>query len=140
MAEMTVPVKRPGIITFIGVLILINATVAAVSAIVAFIALAQGSDEFTDTQLWTAAIVETMVAALAFIVASYLLSGSRAARGFVTIVVILRMIASAVVIVTHHSGGYLALGVIGAVFGVVILWALYVHEGAVAYFEGSEVE
>ena len=57
-----------------------------------------------------------------------------------TIVVVLRMIASAIVIATHHSGGYLALGVIGAVFGVVILWALYVHEGAAAYFEASTVE
>lgn len=139
MAEVTAPGRRPGIITFIGVLILINGTVAAVSAVVAFVALAQGSNEFTDTQLWTAAIVETTVAALAFIVASYLMSGSKAARGFVTIVVVLRMIASAVVIVTHHNGGYMALGVIGAVFGVVILWALYVHEGAVAYFDASKI-
>lgn len=140
MAETTPAVKRPGIVSFIGFLIMISATVAAVSAVVAFIALAQGSDEFTDTQLWTAGIVEAMVAALGFIVATYLMSGSRAARGFVTVIVVLRMIASAVVIATHHSGGYLALGVIGAVFGVVILWALYVHEGAVAYFEGSEIE
>ena len=131
--------KRPGIITFIGVLLMISATIAAVSAIAAFIALAQGDSEFTNNQLWTVGIVEAMVAALGFIVATYLMSGSKSARGFIAIIVVIRMVATVLVMLTHHDGGFLMVGLLGAVIGVLILWALYVHEASVAYFEGSDV-
>ena len=131
--------SRPGIITFIGVLLMIKATIAAVAAVAAFIALAQGDSQFSDTVLWTTAIVEAMVAALGFIVATYLMGGSKSARGFVAIIVGIRIVATVIVMLTHHEGGYLLVSLLGAVIGVLILWALYAHEGSVAYFEGSEV-
>lgn len=133
------PTKPPGIVTFIGILLLINATIAAVAAVAAFIALGQGDSVFTDTALWTVGIVESMVAILGFIVASFLMNGSKSARGLVAIVVGLRIIATVIVMLTHHEGGFLATGLLGAVIGVLILWALYVHEASVEYFEDSTV-
>ena len=132
--------QRPGIITFIGVLLYIKAALAAVASVAAFVA--RGSNEaaqagLSDDILLTAGITEGIAALLLLLVAMNLMSGSRGARFFVALVVGIRLALVVWVMLTHHTGGYLWNGIIAAAFALFILWALYGDQRSEEYFEGQ---
>ena len=132
--------QRPGIITFIGVLLYIKAALAAVASIAAFVA--RGSNEaaqagLSDDILLTAGITEGIAALLLLLVAMNLMGGSRGARFFVALVVGIRLALVVWVMLTHHTGGYLWNGIIATAFALFILWALYGDQRSEEYFEGQ---
>jgi methylthioribose-1-phosphate isomerase len=46
-------------------------------------------------------------------------------------------VATVVLMLTHHTGGYLAVSAFGAAIGVIILWALFADKDSTAYFDGT---
>jgi hypothetical protein len=133
-----VEIKRPGVVTFIGVLLYIKAALAAVGSIAAWVTVgsdAAASAGISDSALQQAGIAEAIAAVLLFIAAWYLMSGSNGARLVVAVVVGIRLVLIVWIMLTHHTGGYLFLGLISAGFAIFILWALYGDEKANEYFE-----
>lgn len=128
--------QRPGIITFIGWLLIIKSAMAAVAAIFAFFGFFTDNTGLSDSQLITVGVVEALVAILLLWAGNNLLSGDKSARTLVGVVVGIRLVATVVVMLTHHSGGFLSVSLLGAAIGVLVLWALYAHQGSVDYFEG----
>lgn len=132
-----VETRRPGIITFIAWLLIIKSAMAAVTAIFAFFGFFTEDTGLSDAQLFTAGIVEVGVAIILLWAGNNLLMGSKGARTFVGVVVGIRLVATVVVMLTHHSGGYLSVSLLGAAIGVLALWSLYAHQASVDYFEGA---
>lgn len=131
-------VKRPGVITFIGVLIYISAAMAAIASIAAF--LGKGTAEaaalgLSDTSLVTAGVVEAIIAVLMVLTAYYLMSGSKGARLVVAVVMGIRLVAVVWIMLTHHVGGFLWSGLLSAAFALFVLWALYGDDRSEEYFE-----
>lgn len=132
--------KRPGVITFIGILLYIKAAVAGIVSVAAFLgkgtdrALAAGLSD--NTLLWTG-IIEAILAVLLVLVAMSLMSGSKGSRLLIGIVMGIRIAATAWVMVTHHDSGFIWTGVFTVGFAMFILWALYGNDKSEAYFEGS---
>lgn len=132
-----VETRRPGIITFIAWLLIIKSAMAAVTAIFAFFGFFTEDTHLSDAQLLTAGVVEALVAIILLWAGNNLLAGAKNARTFVGIVVGIRLVATVVVLLTHHSGGYLSVTLLGATIGVLALWSLYAHQASVDYFEGA---
>lgn len=129
--------ERPGIVTFIGWIVLIKSAMAAVAAIFAFFGIFTDNTGLSDAQLLTVGVVEALVAILLLWAGNSLMSGNKNARTFVGVVLGIRLVASAIVILTHHEAGYLSLSLLGGAIAVLALWALYAHDSSVEYFEGS---
>lgn len=128
---------RPGVVTFIGWIILIKSAMAAVAAIFAFFGVFTDNTGLSDSQLIVVGTVEALLAILLFWAGNTLMSGNRSARTFVGVVLGLRLIATTVVVLTHHEAGYLTLSLLGAAIAVLALWALYAHDSSVEYFEAG---
>jgi hypothetical protein len=136
----TLSVKRPGVITFIGIVLYIKAAIALVVGIALLVernnsALLEATGRDGDYILGTA-IGEFIAAALLFLVASAIMSGAKWARLATAIVVGLNMALVSWWMITHFGGGlqWRALLTIG--LGIFVLWALYGNEQSDAYFEG----
>ena len=129
--------KRPGVITFIGILLYIKAAVAVIVAIAAF--LGKGTDRalaagLSDSTMLTTGIVEALLAVLLVLVAMSLMSGSRGARLLIAIVMGLRIAATTWLMVTHHDSGFIWTGIFTVAFALFILWALYGNDKSEEYF------
>jgi hypothetical protein len=131
-------VRRPGVVTFVAVVVLIQAAMAAAVALVT-IGLA-GDDRVQEATglgtgglVWTG-ILEALVAVILFVVAGGLLSGAQGARLFVAIVQGIRMVSAVVLMIIHHTGGYLYNALIAVIIGIFVLWALYVYPSADEFF------
>lgn len=141
---MTEPtVRRPGMVTLIGVIVYIQAAMAAVSAIVTFSL--SGSDRVqaavgltTAGMVWTG-IWEAIMAVLLFLVAGGIMRGSSGFRLLVAVVVGLRMVTAVGLVMIHHAGGYLFNGLIAVLLGLFVLWALYGYQPSDDYFARGEV-
>lgn len=136
----TLTVKRPGVVTFVGVVLYIKAVIAAVIGIALLVekdnsalldATGRDGDYITST-----AIGEFVVAVLLFAVAWYLMSGAKGARLAVAIVVGLRMATAVWWMVTHFGGALNWNALIQVGIGIFVLWALYGNDKSDAYFEG----
>jgi hypothetical protein len=131
--------RRPGVVTFIGVILYIQAFLAAVGAVV--IIAFRNTDSVLEatgvssSALLTTGIVEAIVAILLFAVAAGIMGGSRGARLFVAIVTAIRMASALWLIVWHHQGGFLTTGLVYLLIGVFVLWALYGNKDSEEYFE-----
>jgi hypothetical protein len=134
--------RRPGVVTFIGVVLYIYAAMAAVAALVLLIF--SGNDKIQENSaqslglLIGSGIGEAVIAALLFVVAASVMRGAPAARLFVAVVVGLRMAAAVGLMLVHHSGGYLFSGLGYVIVGVFVLWALYAAPGSDEYFSQLE--
>lgn len=133
--------RRPGVVTFVGIVIYIQAVVALAFGIVAFIernnaklSLVTGQ---SDSDLIVTAMVEILLAVALFIVGSGILSGSKGARLFVAIVMGFRIVVSAWWMITHHAGGFHAAGLVTIGVAVFVLWALYAHKESDEFYEGT---
>ena len=128
--------KRPGVITFIGWLLLIKSAMAAVTALFAFVGLFTDGTDLSSDQLLIVGLVEAGIAVLFLWAGQNLLFGNKNARTFIGVIIRIRLVATVVVMLTHHSGGYLAVSMFGAAIGVIALYALFVDKDSTAYFDG----
>jgi len=129
--------ERPGVVTFVGVLVLIKSGIALVTG--SALLISRGSDQaasagLSDSDLVTSAMTEMMAALLLYFVAWYLLKGRKGARLLVAIAVGIQLAATVFFMLQHGDGGYLYTGLISAAFSLFILWALYGDERSNEYF------
>lgn len=138
---MTTPtlVKRPGVVTLLGIVLYIKAAIAlAVGVALLFErenpALLEATGRTSD-EILIAAIAEFVAVLVLFAVASSILSGVKWARLVTAVVVGIRMAISAYWMISHTGGGmqWNALLTIG--LGLFVLWALYADDQSEAYFE-----
>jgi hypothetical protein len=132
--------KRPGVVTFIGVIVLVQAAFGGVAGIV-LIALQSNASVLdataaTKSELLTAGIVSLVIAAVQLFIGLGILGGSRVARGIVAFVQLLNVMAAAWLMFTHHTGAFLWQGVITVAVAVFVLWALF-NERADEYYEAA---
>lgn len=137
-------VRRPGVVTFIGVILYIQAFMAAVATVSLLI----WRDDILDfleregTALSSSAFSGTIIgeaisAALLFFVANGIMRGSNGFRMFVAIIQGLAMVLATYTLIAHHVGSYAYRGVFTLFIGAFVLWALYGNEQSDKYFEGQ---
>ncbi len=131
-------VKRPGVVTFIGVIMLLQATFTIIGGIVVLALNTQDriieQTSLTSSELVVSGVVSLIMGALILLVAFMLLGGSRLARLLVAIVQIVHVAVAAWSMFTHHSSAFLFSGLLSVAIAVFVLWALY-NEKSDEYFE-----
>ncbi len=133
--------RRPGVVTFIGVVIWIQAALAAVAGVAVLIY--RGNADFQSATGQSAdallglAIAEIVIAVLLAWVASAILRGSRGMRMTVGIIMGLRIAASLWFMITHHQGGFLYSGLANIAIALFVLWALFANDKSEEWFEAS---
>jgi hypothetical protein len=136
-------VRRPGVVTFIGAILYIQAFMAATVAIVslAFKGRLDGVTvngvTLSSNGVVATAGIEAVLAVILFIVAAGLMRGSRGYRLFVAVVEGLRMASALVLMIFHSGGAYVDSGLATLLIGTFVLWALYGHEKSEEYFEST---
>lgn len=141
MSSSSEPERRPGVVTFIGIIIVIQGLLAAVAGIV--VLAFNNSDRIqeatnqTSSALVGAGIGELVVSALFLLVGFGVLGGNRGARFLVVLVQGLGMALATWLLLTHHDGGYTTRSLITLAIGTFVIWALYGHEDSDKWFTGS---
>jgi hypothetical protein len=129
--------RRPGIITFIGVLMLLHAALSLVGGVVLVALRTQRrvieQTNLTSEDLLVAGVVALVLGVIYLVVALLLLSGSRVARGLVAAVQILSVMAAAWTMFTHHSEAFLFQALFQVAIAIFVLWALF-NERSEDYF------
>jgi hypothetical protein len=136
-----VAAKRPGVVTLVGIVVYINAAIAAVTATATFLnrndSAWQSAYGQTDSELLVTAVIEGLFAILLFAVASGVMSGVKWARIAVAIVVGLRVAVLTWYMLTHLGNGAFTWNTLVAMsIGLFVLWALYGKDESVTYYEG----
>ena len=141
------PVRRPGVVSFIAVILYVQAFLAAISAVSLLIwrsevlDFLEGEGSPMTGGVFNGTILgETITAVLLFVVASGLMRGSDGIRLFVAIVQFLTMGFAIYVLVAHHVGGYVFRAVFSLFVGVFVLWSLYGNDESDRFFEANEQE
>jgi hypothetical protein len=136
------PTRRPGVVTFIGVILYIQASLATVAALSLLIwrndildFLEKEGSPLSDGAFTGTIIGEAIAAMLLFFVGSGIMRGSSGFRLFVAIAQGLTMALATYTLVAHHVGGYVYRGVFSLFIGVFVLWALYGNAESDKYFE-----
>ena len=144
MNETFQPVRRPGVVSFIGVIMYIQGMLAAVAAAAMLIwrddlldFLEQQGSPVSDGVLTGSIIAEAIAAVLLILVANGLMRGSQGMRLLVAIVQCFSMAAAIYILIAHHVGGYVYRGVFSLFIGVFVLWALYGNDESDRYFEAN---
>jgi hypothetical protein len=121
--------KRPGVITLIGVIMLIQATLTIVGGIVVLALNTQDriieETGLSSTELVTSGVVSLVVGGIVLIITLALLGGSRVARVIVTIVQVIVVAGAAWSMFTHHTGAFVFAGLLQVAIAIFVLWALY---------------
>lgn len=137
-----VSTARPGVVTFIGVILYIQAFLAAVATVALLIwrddvldFMEKEGTPLSGGTLNGTIIGEAIAAVLLFVVASGIMRGSSGMRLFVAIVQGFSMAVAIYVLVAHHAGGYVYRSVFSLFIGVFVLWALYGNEESDSFFE-----
>ena len=129
---------RPGVVTLIGVVIYIQAAIAAIIAVMAFVNRDdphwQEQTGQTPEALLGTAIGEAILALILAGVAMRLMSGSRGARGLVAFVMGLRIAFASWAMLAHHGGGVFGTSAVTIVIALFVLWALYGNQASEDYF------
>ena len=140
--SMQTPTRRPGVVSFIGIILYIQAGLAAIAAVSVLIwrndvldYLEDQGSPITSGSLTGTIIGEVIAAVLLFAVASGIMRGSNGYRLFVAIVEGLAMALAVYTLIAHHTGGYVYRSVFTLFVGVFVLWALYANEESDRYFE-----
>lgn len=142
---MTSSVRRPGVVTFIGVVLYIQAFFALVAAIVllafatrlANVITEISTEPVTSGALLLSGISELILAALLFVVARGIMQGNAGARLFVAVVEGLRMVIALAAMLYYHDGAFVESGVVTILIGVFVLWALYGNDHSDDYFDSG---
>ena len=137
-------VHRPGVVTFIGVILIIQAFLAAVEAVVLLAFrdnvndfLADNGEAVSDATLSGSAIGSAIAALLLLIVGAGILRGSRGWRMFVVIITALNMGFAVYLMVVHPHSAYITTGLVSLLIGVFVIWALYAHKESEEFFEST---
>ena len=134
-------VRRPGVVTFIGVIIVIQGFLAAVAGIVVLAFNSsdriQAATNQTSSALVGAGIAELVVAVLYLLVGFGVLGGNRGARFLVVLVQGIGMALATWLLLTHHAGGYSTRSLITLGIGAFVIWALYGHKESDEWFTGT---
>ena len=136
--------RRPGVVTFVGVIILIQAFLSAVVAVVT-LAFRDRVNDFLESQgtaqsdasITGTAIGASIAALLLFLVGTGILRGSRGWRLFVVLVQAANMGYALYLMITHPHSAYMTSGLVTLLIGAFVIWALYGHKESEEYFEGS---
>ena len=133
--------SRPSVVTLVGIVVFINAVIAAVNSIGIFLnrddAAWHAAYNATESELLTLAVIEGVLALLLFAVGSAVMSGQKWGRLAVGIVVGLRVAALSWFMLTHlGNGAFTWATVIALGLGLFVLWALYGKDESIAYYEG----
>jgi hypothetical protein len=133
--------KRPGVVTFVGIVLFIQAFASAVYGLVALLErnnerlqVVTGQD---SDALVIQAIVQLVVAALLFFVASSIMTGTNWGRLLVAIVAAIQIVSLTWILITHHAGGFQTLGIVYIGIDIFVLWALYGHKESQEFYEGD---
>jgi hypothetical protein len=141
MTSTSETVRRPGVVTFIGVIVVIQGFLAAVAGIV--VLAFNSSDRIQDVTNQTssalvgAGVAELIIAALYLLVGFGVLGGNRGARFLVVLVQGIGMALATWLLLTHHTGGYTTRSLITLAIGAFVIWALYGHEQSDEWFTGT---
>ena len=140
----TVPstARRPGVVTFIGVILYVQAALAAVAGISLLIWrddildwLEQEGAPLSDGAFTGTIIGEFIAAALAVLAAAGLMRGSSGWRLVVAIVQGIAMGLAVYTLIAHHVGGLVYRSVFTLFVGVFVFWALYGNDESDRFFE-----
>lgn len=131
--------KRPGVVTFIGVIIYISAFLSLVAGLIFLIFNGESTiqaqvGQGSDFLVWTG-IVDLVIAAITFVVARGVMAGANWSRIFVVVVQAIRMAVAVASMVVLEDVFY---AVFTLLIGAFVVWALYGNERANEYF--SELE
>lgn len=142
MSTTQVPTRRPGVVSFIGVILYIQGFLAAIAAISMLIwrndvldYLEEQGSPISDGAFTGTIIAEAVIAVLLIIVANGIMRGSNGMRLLVAIVQALSMASAIYVLVAHHVGGLVYRAVFSLFVGVFVLWALYGNDESDRFFE-----
>ena len=134
-------VRRPGVVTFVGIVLYIKAALAAVVALA--LVIERNNDELlsamgqTSDQIWYVVAGEVVAALLLLWVASAIMSGAKWSRLAVAIVLGLRLAFATYWMIAHIGGGMQWNAVLSAGIAIFVLWALYGNHESQEYFEGA---
>lgn len=141
MSESTEIVRRPGIVTFIGVIIVIQGFLAAVAGVVVLAFNSsdriQAATNQTSSALVGTGIAELVIAAIYLLVGFGVLGGNRGARFLVVLAQGIGMAIATWLLLSHHSGGYTTRSLITLLIGTFVIWALYGHRESDEWFTGT---
>lgn len=137
MTDLTRP-ERPGIITFVGVVVYIQALLAGITGVLALLnrndAGWQEATSQTADQLFVLGIAEIIVALVLALLANAIMMGMRGARTLVGLAMAVRIGVAAWTMLTHHSGGAFGTSAITIVIALFVLWIMYGDERSEAFF------
>jgi hypothetical protein len=140
-----VPTRRPGVVTFIGVILYVQGFLAAVAAASMLIwrnevldFLEKEGSPISDATFTGTIIGEAIAAVLLILVGNGIMRGSNAWRLFVALVQGFSMAMAIYVLVAHHVGGYVYRAVFSLFVGVFVLWVLYGNDEADRFFQTNE--
>ena len=141
----TVTPTRPGVVSFIGVILYVQSFLAAVAAISLLVwrndilDLLEREESPMSSGVFTGSIVgEAVSAVLLFVVARGLMRGSNGMRLFVAIVQCLSMALAFYILIAFQVGGYVYRGVFTLFIGAFVLWALYGNDASDRFFAADD--
>ncbi|CAM5524481.1 DUF7144 family membrane protein [Leifsonia shinshuensis] len=126
------PATRPGSVTFVAVLTYIDGVLGIIGGVVILFTrdqMVRASDAGAVAGITTSAIISIILGIVVLIVARGLLSGSRFARGLVTVVMILNAVSGVILLFSLQFFS----GILEILWAVVILSLLYTQR-ANAFF------
>lgn len=130
--------QRPGVVTFVAILLWLQAISALVAGTIAVVfrntEAVQDAVNQTANDLLAFGVIELAIGSLIALVALALQRGSRGARNLVGVVQAIRVGVATWAIATHHTGGFMATSLVTIALAMFILWALYGNERSDAYF------
>jgi hypothetical protein len=133
---------RPGVVTFIAVIMYIQAALAAIAGVSLIIWrndvldwLEQEGAPLSSGGLTGTIIAEFIAAVLLFLAAAGLMRGSSGWRLVIAVVEGIAMALAVYTLIAHHVGGYVYRSVFTLFIGVFVLWALYGNDQSERYFD-----
>jgi hypothetical protein len=141
----TLPTRRPGVVTFVGVVLYVQAFLATVAA-VSMVIWRNDILDFLEEQgsplaegAYTGTILgEAIVAVLLFLVAAGIMRGSSGIRLLVAIVQCISMGFAVYILIAHHVGGYVYRALFSLFVGFFVLWALYGNDESDRFFDTNQ--
>lgn len=136
------PARRPGVVTFIAVIMYIQAALGVIAGISMLIWrndvldwLEQEGAPLTEGGLTGTIIGEFIAAVLLVLAAAGLMRGSSGWRLYVAIIQGIAMAFAVYTLIAHHVGGLVYRSVFTLFVGTFVLWALYANDESDRFFE-----
>jgi hypothetical protein len=130
------------VVTFIAVIMYIQAALAAIAGVSLIIWrndvldwLEQEGAPLSSGGLTGTIIAEFIAAVLLFLAAAGLMRGSSGWRLVIAVVEGIAMALAVYTLIAHHVGGYVYRSVFTLFIGVFVLWALYGNDQSERYFD-----